>query len=95
MDTSTTEKVLQKCTYLQCFIQQVSYSLVPDKYDASLKFRIDPQTGLITTNTTFDREEQKVYYISVMAKDGTDSDVPYHEPANSPNSGRFLLIEVF
>jgi hypothetical protein len=92
---STTEKVLQKCTYLQCFIQQVSYSLVPDKYDASLKFRIDPQTGLITTNTTFDREEQKVYYISVMAKDGTDSDVPYHEPANSPNSGRFLLIEVF
>lgn len=67
---------------------QVYYSLVADKNNAYLKFRIDQQTGLITTNTTFDREEENVYFITVMAKDGINSDIPYHEPPNSPNSGK-------
>ncbi|KAK3086114.1 hypothetical protein FSP39_013724 [Pinctada imbricata] len=64
----------------------VSYSLVPDKYDAYLKFKIDSHTGLITTNYTFDREAQKVYYIKVMAKDGKPSDLPFHDPPGTPNS---------
>ncbi|XP_071177027.1 neural-cadherin-like isoform X2 [Mytilus edulis] len=66
----------------------VYYSLVADKNNAYLKFRIDQQTGLITTNTTFDREEENVYFITVMAKDGINSDIPYHEPPNSPNSAQ-------
>ncbi|XP_061162553.1 neural-cadherin-like [Saccostrea echinata] len=64
----------------------VSYSLVPDRYDAFKKFQIDPLSGLISTNYTFDRETMKVYYITVMAQDGRASDIPYHEPRGTPNS---------
>ena len=66
---------------------QVSYSLVPDKYGAYQKFQIDSLSGLISTNYTFDREKLKVYYITIMASDGRASDIPYHEPPGTPNSG--------
>ncbi|KAK3581134.1 hypothetical protein CHS0354_033929 [Potamilus streckersoni] len=65
---------------------EVSYSLLEDKNGAYRHFAIDSQTGIITTSSKFDRENQSVYYIKVMAVDGKNSDAPGHMPPNSPNS---------
>ena len=68
---------------------QVSYSILEDKNNAYKHFDIDSQTGIITTRSTFDREEEDkaVYYIKVKAVDGTKSDAPGHFPPDTPNSG--------
>ena len=70
----------------------MSYSFLEDKNDAYLHFDIDKDTGIITTRSTFDREEadKSVYYIKVKAVDGTRSDAPGHFPADTPNSGKTL-----
>lgn len=67
----------------------MSYSILEDKNNAYLHFDIDSQTGIITTRSTFDREEadKSVYYIKVKAVDGTTSDAPGHFPPDTPNSG--------
>ncbi|KAL4234097.1 hypothetical protein ACF0H5_005750 [Mactra antiquata] len=65
---------------------EVSYSLMEDPNDAYMHFSIDSLTGVITTRSLFDREEQSVYYIKVMATDGKSSDAPGHFPENTPNS---------
>ena len=68
----------------------MSYSILEDKNNAYLDFEIDSESGVITTRSTFDREEadKSVYYINVKAVDGTNSDAPGHFPPNTPNSGR-------
>ncbi|KAH3768189.1 hypothetical protein DPMN_169401, partial [Dreissena polymorpha] len=64
----------------------VRYSLMPDSNDAYMHFNIDEVTGVITTRSQFDREQQAVYYIKVKAEDGKASDAPGHFPENTPNS---------
>lgn len=64
----------------------VSYSIMPDPNDAHMHFDIDSITGVITTRSQFDREEQSLYYIKVKAEDGTASDAPGMFPENAPNS---------
>ncbi len=51
------------------------------------KFEINPNTGVITTRETFDREEKDEYYITVVAQDGARSDRPNHYPPGTPNQG--------
>ncbi|XP_060579771.1 LOW QUALITY PROTEIN: neural-cadherin-like [Ruditapes philippinarum] len=65
---------------------EVSYSLMEDPNDAYMHFNIDKFTGIITTRSQFDREEQSVYYIKIKAVDGVNSDAPGHFPENTPNS---------
>lgn len=60
-----------------------------DPNDAYMNFNIDSLTGIITTRSEFDREEQGVYYIKVKAIDGVNSDAPGHFPENTPNSGKY------
>jgi len=62
-----------------------------DPNDAYMHFNIDEVSGVITTRSQFDREEQGVYYIKVKAVDGTNSDAPGHYPPNTPNSGMWAL----
>ena len=71
----------------------MSYSILEDKNNAYQHFTIDRQTGVISTTSTFDREEEDkaVYYIKVKAVDGTKSDAPGHFPPDTPNSGRYTL----
>ncbi|WAR12271.1 CADN-like protein, partial [Mya arenaria] len=64
----------------------VRYSLMQDPNDAYMHFNIDEVSGVITTRSQFDREEQSVYYIKVKAVDGKNSDAPGHFPENTPNS---------
>jgi hypothetical protein len=66
---------------------QGSYSIIPDPNDAHMHFDIDSLTGIITTRSQFDREEQSLSYIKVKAEDGTSSDAPGIMPADAPNSG--------
>ena len=63
-----------------------------DRNGAYMKFAIDSITGLITTRSEFDRETQPVYYINVMAVDGTNSDAPGHFPVDTPNSGKIYCV---
>ncbi len=53
------------------------------------KFEINPETGVITTRATFDREEKDEYYITVVAQDGARSDRPNHYPPGTPNQGAY------
>ncbi|KAH3768193.1 hypothetical protein DPMN_169405 [Dreissena polymorpha] len=71
---------------------QVRYSLMPDSNDAYMHFNIDEVTGVITTRSQFDREQQAVYYIKVKAEDGKASDAPGHFPENTPNSGMSVCL---
>lgn len=50
---------------------KIRYSLLGDK---SERFRIDPATGVISTNATLDREEWDVYYLIIMAQDSSTTD---------------------
>lgn len=66
-----------------------------DPNDAYMHFNIDSLSGVITTRTTFDREQQSVYYIKVKAVDGKNSDAPGHFPENTPNSGMDWRLSVY
>ena len=46
-----------------------AFSFAPDR-NAMSKFEIDPHTGKIITKVELDREEQAIYYLVVIAKDG-------------------------
>ena len=39
---------------------------------------------------SFDREQRKDYYITVIAEDGAKSDRPNHYPPGTPNQGMAL-----
>ena len=66
--------------------EQITYMLKPIGRDHA-KFDINPETGVITTRETFDREEKDEYYITVVAQDGARSDRPNHYPPGTPNQG--------
>lgn len=50
---------------------KIRYSLLGDK---SERFEIDSTTGMISTNSTLDREEWNVYYLIIMAQDSSTTD---------------------
>lgn len=50
---------------------KIRYSLLGDK---SERFEIDFATGVISTNSTLDREEWSVYYLIIMAQDSSTTD---------------------
>ncbi|RZC36743.1 Cadherin, Laminin G 1, EGF, and/or Amelogenin domain containing protein, partial [Asbolus verrucosus] len=45
---------------------KIRYSLLGDKVD---RFRVDQDTGVISTSTILDREETDIYYFTLMAQD--------------------------
>lgn len=45
---------------------KIRYSLLGEKVD---RFKVDSDTGVITTTMTLDREETDVYYLTLMAQD--------------------------
>lgn len=45
---------------------KIRYSLLGDKVD---RFKVDQDTGVITTSTILDREETDIYYFTLMAQD--------------------------
>jgi len=55
--------------YLHLTVQKVSYEL--DNFKD--RFAIDPRTGNITTLMTFDREEEDIYNVKVIATDNSPS----------------------
>ena len=71
--------------------KQITYKLKPIGRDYS-NFEINPETGVITTRETFDREEKDEYYITVVAQDGARSDRPNHYPPGTPNQGKNELL---
>ncbi|XP_033753809.1 LOW QUALITY PROTEIN: neural-cadherin-like [Pecten maximus] len=73
---------------------EVRYSIIEDRYGVHRLFDINPLTGLITTNFTFDREVDYLYYIDIKAVDGKPSDVRDHEPPNTPNSATAQVLVV-
>ncbi|KAI5642703.1 cadherin domain-containing protein [Phthorimaea operculella] len=50
---------------------KIRYSLLGDKSD---RFEIDSATGVISTNSTLDREEWNIYYLIIMAQDSSTTD---------------------
>lgn len=50
---------------------KIRYSVLGDK---SERFKIDPNTGMLYTNETLDREEWDVYYLILMAQDSSTTD---------------------
>lgn len=50
---------------------KIRYSLLGDK---SERFKIDPVTGIISTNASLDREEWDIYYLIIMAQDSSTTD---------------------
>ena len=69
------------------FFFQIRYSIKPYGPDYD-KFAINPESGVVTTRDTFDRERKDEYYLTVVAQDGAKSDRPFHLPAGSPNQGK-------
>lgn len=45
---------------------KIRYSLLGDKVD---RFLVDPDTGIITTAVSLDREETSIYYLTLIAQD--------------------------
>ena len=43
---------------------------------------------MLTTTSTFDREEKSEYYVMVVAEDGAKSDRPNHYPPGTANQGK-------
>ncbi|KAJ2950025.1 hypothetical protein O0L34_g11362 [Tuta absoluta] len=50
---------------------KIRYTLLGDKSD---RFDIDSATGVISTNSTLDREEWNIYYLIIMAQDSSTTD---------------------
>lgn len=47
---------------------KIQYTLLGDKIE---RFRVNQQTGEITTSVTLDREETPIYYLTLMAQDSS------------------------
>jgi len=55
-------------------------------------FHIDPDTGVITTNKEFDREEGEVYAVTVIAEDGAASSLLGNGlPNQTPKKFRIVI----
>ncbi|KAJ3622968.1 hypothetical protein MTP99_019232 [Tenebrio molitor] len=59
------------------------------KFQLSFLFEIDPQTGVITSKTSFDREKEKFYHVTVQARDSAPSTLFPNK--NKPNSGHQMF----
>jgi len=71
---------------------RVTYRI--DDKDPSLleKFQINPDTGVITTNVDFDREEREYYALTVIAEDGAPSSLLKNgKPNQTPNKFRIVI----
>ncbi|XP_017769994.1 PREDICTED: DE-cadherin [Nicrophorus vespilloides] len=66
----------------------VSYELV----DHTELFKIDPNNGKVTTNTSFDREKQNVYNVNIKARDNSPSALT-KKPYNSALQTFRITIE--
>jgi hypothetical protein len=58
------------------------------------KFEINPDTGLITTKTAFDREEHAVYAVTIDAEDGAPSSLLQNgQPNVTPQKFRIAIAD--
>ncbi|XP_014325808.1 neural-cadherin-like [Xiphophorus maculatus] len=55
---------------------EITYSLLSDSSGDHNFFRIDPQNGIIYTETVFDREARSSYLLEVQSEDGQESARP-------------------
>lgn len=64
------------------------YYYISEKSEGQNYFKINSQTGEISTKAVFDRERQGAYALEIEARDGAPSARP--NAAGQPNSGKTL-----
>lgn len=72
---------------------QISYSLLEDRSGDHKYFSIDPELGLIYTQSVFDRETKSSYLLEVQSMDGWESARPGRH--GQRNSGKHSLAWCF
>lgn len=70
------------------FSIKVNYVILKDQSGDSQFFSINPYTGVIRTQATFDREQKSSYLIEVQSQDSSESARPGQQ--GQPNSGVFV-----
>lgn len=80
--------------YLSCnYFFQISYSLLEDRSGDHKYFSIDPELGLIYTQSVFDRETKSSYLLEVQSVDSWESARPGRH--GQANSGKHVLAWCF
>lgn len=81
---------MQNVTLVLIFIiMQITYELVGDSTDL---FKIDPQSGDVTTKKELDREIEEFCFVKVIAKDGAPSAMLKNGEPNTGIHQWFLII---